>query len=277
MVSDFNLFDKELPWYGVLFVAGLLLGGFASSMRCKRRGMPREEAVYAACFGGIGGVIGAKLLSVLTSINYIIEYNLSFMDVMRNGFVFYGGLIGGFFGILIYCRIYKLKLADYLDIFAVSVPLGHSLGRIGCFLSGCCFGVEVPGGGFFTVTYTEAWGVPIGTPTGVPLLAVQLIEALCLIVLYVVLETIFRKTEKRGVCTYVYLFSYATIRFVLEFFRGDTVRGFILGMSTSQFISLLLIVIAAASIVFFRVRKKGKKSETEEVEAPKPTETESEN
>ena len=239
-----------------MFALGLIVGSFASSLRSKKREIKRIDAVYAACFGGMGGILGAKLLSILTSINYIIEYNLSFMDVMRNGFVFYGGLIGGFLGILLYCKIYKLSCADFFDIFAVSVPLGHAFGRVGCFLSGCCYGVKLPEAGLFTVTYTPEWGVPAGTPVGVPLLAVQLIEATCLLILYGVLEITFRKSSKKGLCAYVYLFSYAILRFVLEFFRGDGARGFIFGASTSQFISILIVLITLSVLIYSRIKVK---------------------
>ena len=93
------------------------------------------DIVCAAVFAGILGIVGAKLLFVLTSIDYIIEYKIPFTEIVKNGFVFYGGLLGGVFGLWLYCKIYKLPLKCFTDVFAVSIPLGHAVGRIGCFLS----------------------------------------------------------------------------------------------------------------------------------------------
>ena len=252
MSPYFYLFGREIPWYGVLFAGSLLLSGLLAAVRGKQRGIGGFDAAASSCYAGIGGIAGAKLLSVATSWKIIAEYDLSFLEVLQNGFVFYGGLIGGFLGLLLYCRIYHLPYADFLDVFAVRVPLGHAIGRVGCFLSGCCYGV--PYDGFPSVVYTAA--ADPNTPLGVPLFAVQLVESACLLLLYLALELLFHRSKK-GTCAFVYLFAYAFIRFVLEFFRGDPIRGGAFGLSTSQIISLLLA--AAGLIVLLVLRRRGKR------------------
>lgn len=250
--SHFTIFGKDIPYYGMLFMCGLLLGATLAALRSKRRGMVRMDVVMAACFTAIGGVLGAKLLSVLTSIKTIIENDLSFWHVLRNGFVFYGGLIGGGVGLLIYCLVYKQDPLPYCDAFAVSVPLGHALGRVGCFLSGCCYGK--PYDGPLAVIYEPT--VEGNPPFGVKLLPIQLIEAFCLVLLYVALEITYFKTKKKGLPFSLYVLSYAVIRFVLEFFRGDKVRGIHGGLSTSQWISLALVIGWILLFGFFLYRKK---------------------
>ena len=254
MSPYFVLFGKNIPYYGVLYSAGLLLGGCLGAIRCKKRGIQGIEAVYAACFTGIGGVIGAKILSILTSIKYIIAYSIPFMDIIKNGFVFYGGLLGGMLGLFIYCKAFKTDVLEYYDIFAVSLPIGHAIGRVGCFLSGCCYGM--PYDGPLAVTYTVA--ADPNTPLGVPLLPIQLIEASLLVGLYIVLEVVYHKTEKRGLCTSIYLLSYAAMRFVLEFFRRDVDRGSLFGVSTSQWISMILVVgWTVAYVLYLRKKNSG--------------------
>lgn len=249
-----NIFGKQIPYYGLLFAFGLLIGGLTALIRAKKRNIEKFDILCAAVFAGIFGIVSAKLFSVITSINYILDYQVPFIDVIKNGFVFYGGLVGGFLGLLLYCKIYKLPLTDFTDVFAVSVPLGHAFGRIGCFISGCCFGI--PHSGFLSITYTNA--VDPNTPIGTPLLAIQLIESIALFLLYITLVIIYYKTKPRGICTAIYVVAYAIIRFVLEFFRGDDVRGFILGASTSQIISICLIITMVYVLVYQKISKKSK-------------------
>lgn len=247
----FNFFGINIPYYGMLFVAGLFLSSCIILLNCKKRNIKQFDAVCCACFTGIGAILGAKTLSILTSIDIIIQYNLSIVDIIKNGFVFYGGLIGGFFGLLIYCKKYKLQVVAFLDVFAVSVPLGHSLGRVGCFLSGCCFGVNYNGP--LSVIYTTTANP--STPLNTPLLPIQLIEALFLIVLFIVLEILFYTTNKKGLCVTTYILSYAIVRFVLEFFRNDAERRFLFSISTSQIISILLIFLTLSFIFYKKIKR----------------------
>ncbi len=253
MKGYFTVFEKQIPYYGVLMLAGFLLGGLTAGFRAKKYGLSKMEMVYAACFAGVGGIVGAKLLSILTSIHLIIQYQLTFMQVMQNGFVFYGGLLGGALGLFIYVKAFKCDFVKYFEIFAVSVPLGHALGRVGCFLSGCCYGIECDCA--ISFTYVQAYDP--NTPLGVPLLPLQLIEGACLLVLYVALEVAFYKSKREGACLLGYLFAYPTVRFVLEFFRGDAIRGIWGGLSTSQWISLA-IMLATVIALTVRERKKQK-------------------
>ncbi len=250
----FTLFGKQIPYYGLLFMGGILLGGVLAVLHSSKRGIKKIDVVYSACFAGIGGIVGAKLLSIITSLQYIIEYSPSFVDVISNGFVFYGGLLGGFGGLAIYCKAFKLPLVDYMDVFAVCVPPCHAIGRIGCYLSGCCFGI--PYDGLFSVVYNNP--IDINTPKGIPLLPVQLIEAVCLLALFVILEILFFKSKRKGVVASVYLIAYAVIRTVIEFFRGDRARGLLFGVSTSQIISVLIIVAVVAVMVYTKLKSNKK-------------------
>lgn len=285
MYATFTIFGREVPYYGLLFIGGLLMGAFTAVPRRNKYGIERLDIVLAAVFAAIGGIIGAKLLSILTSIDYISQlisialdpnYELTLLEaivmIFQNGFVFYGGLIGGILGLFIYVKAYKLDVLKMFDIFAVSVPLGHAMGRVGCFISGCCYGIEYDGPLSFTYThpYDPRTDVnPLGTPVGVPLLPVQLIEAACLLCLYVVLEILFRKTKRPGICLLVYAMCYCIIRFTLEFFRGDIVRGFLWGMSTSQWISMAIFVCAVALFIFLLVHDKKKKNAAQPEEGDK--------
>ena len=202
-----------------------------------------------------GAIIGAKLLFILVSMDEIIRLKLSVLAVIKGGFVFYGGLVGGLLGLLVYTRQYKMKLTPFLDIYATVLPLGHAIGRVGCFFGGCCYGIRY--NGIFRVVYEQTAGQ---TPSGVGLLPIQLIEAIALLSLFFLQLFLFKRKKFAGRQAWSYIVSYSIIRFFLEFFRGDKIRGSVLWLSTSQWISLIML---CAVPLYLYYRKKT--SQTNEV------------
>ncbi len=244
-MNGFNILGRNIPLYGICFYLGITAAICAALIIAQKRKFPKIELVYSGIYTMIGAIIGAKLLFIAVSFRQIIELNIPFVNVIKGGFVFYGGLIGGAFGLFIYTKQFKLKIWEYLDIYAAVLPLGHAFGRVGCFFAGCCYGAPANWG----YVYTESAGT---TPTGVPLIPIQLIESGCLLILFFVqLAFAVLKPERENLNLKVYLISYPVLRFVLEFFRGDSERGRLL-FSTSQWISLIIIIIT----VFFMIRKK---------------------
>jgi phosphatidylglycerol:prolipoprotein diacylglycerol transferase len=144
-----------------------------------------------------------------------------------------------------------------LDGLVPSVPLAHAFGRLGCFFAGCCYGVPSAFGLEFNASELA--------PHGVKLLPVQLIEAGCNLLLFVLLLVLSRFCRRRGLLTGTYLAAYAVMRFVLEFFRYDAERGVFWGLSTSQWISLLLLP-AAVFILCFAGRSRAKEALAENKE-----------
>jgi phosphatidylglycerol:prolipoprotein diacylglycerol transferase len=128
-----------------------------------------------------------------------------------------------------------------------SVPLIHAFGRIGCFCAGCCYGI--PYEGTCHVVFEKSQVAPLG----ISLFPVQLVESGINILLFILLEIIVRKTKDIRISLATYMLGYGIMRFCLEFLRGDTIRGFLWNLSTSQWISLLLI--AGAMILLFCKRK----------------------
>ncbi len=236
MISYITIFGQIIPFYGILFFTGLLLAGFVGTLISKKRGLPKIEIVYSAVFMMIGGLAGSKLLFIIVSLPTIIEHRLSLMQLMQGGFVFYGGLIGGLLGLIAYVKIFKMEFFPFADVCAAVLPLGHAIGRLGCYTAGCCYGIPYDGVG--AVVYTETLG---HTPLGTPLLPIQLIEAICLLLLWVVLMVLYHRIRALGLLTGIYVISYGILRFILEFFRGDLERGHLL-LSTSQWISILIVI-----------------------------------
>jgi phosphatidylglycerol:prolipoprotein diacylglycerol transferase len=189
------------------------------------------------------------------------------LDFLQSGGVFYGGLIGGFLTLLILIRFYKLPFWKVADAFAPGVALGQAFGRQGCFAAGCCWGKQTDS--FFGVHFTEQaskfTGVPVYGPDGgsIHLHPTQMYESLAMFVVFGLLIYLHRRKKFDGQILIFYGLIYSVIRFSIEFLRDDP-RGSLLGindvigLSTSQIISLL---IAVASAIFLFLRRRSRVTE----------------
>lgn len=195
--------------------------------------------ILARLFGCLSGIFGA-----------IGRHEEITWDTVRNtGIVFYGGLIGLL--VTYHIVVSKTKQSIHIDtinILVVTIPLFHSISRIGCFLGGCCYGIEC--NGLLSVLYTTDIFGEVVTARRLP---VQLIEALFNFALFLYLLLLLRRDDwKRQNILERYLIIYSVFRFILEFFRGDIIRGIIAGVSFSQVISIGIWV---AIIVRIKLRK----------------------
>ncbi len=250
-----KLFNKEIPPYGVCFFIGILLSTIIAFVLLTNRKWEKFDFLCSVAYLLIGALLGAKLLFIIVSIDTIIQYNLTFIEILKGGFVFYGGLLGGALGVYIYGKQFKLNSIKYFDLCATVLPLGHAIGRIGCFLSGCCYGIKYDGP-FSHIYYNSA---NLFTPLNVNLFPVQLLEAFLLLILFIILLTMWLKKTKTGQITVVYLTIYAIIRFFLEYLRGDSERGRFINLSTSQWISFMILLIISIHYIIKHIKKKTKK------------------
>lgn len=261
-----EIMGLKIPTYGLISLVGIILAGALAYFLAKRRGLDPNELINIAIFATIGVFVGAHLLYAITRTqdiilviqNYSTYENIGeFLKDIWNycsGMVFYGGLYGGVLAGFIVIKVRKLSVGQYGDIFAVALPLFHAFGRVGCFFAGCCYGVPWEHG----VSGRVMGSGNVETITRFP---VQLCEAGILLVLATVLCLLFLKKKFNGELMVVYLASYGVIRFILEFLRGDEIRGRFLALSTSQWISVLTLVGVAVYVVFKLINKKKKTSE----------------
>ncbi|MBR2979376.1 MAG: prolipoprotein diacylglyceryl transferase [Myxococcaceae bacterium] len=235
--------SRPLTSYGLCAILGVLLGSALIGFLARRRGFPLFEAL-AACALGVGfGLLGAKLLFLAVSLPKIAVEGIG-PYIESGGFVFYGGLIVGSAAVIAYLRLIRLPALDFADVVAPGLALGHALGRVGCFLMGCCHGrpTDLPFGVRFPKTPFFAG------PTDTPLHPVQLYEAAFELALTGLLLGLClgRRTRRfSGDVFALWCAGYGSFRLIAElFWRGDD-RG--LGtrvLPPSALISLLLIAAA---------------------------------
>lgn len=258
MIPNFTIFGKTFSAYMICTLIGIFVAGIFSLKRVKKE--DELEYLTILLWSSIGVLAGGSLLFGITNIGYLakmfsgeIEFTLQNLGAVFGGSVFYGGLLGGLAVGYIYCRIKKIRFMKYADPTAMFIPLFHVFGRSGCFLSGCCFGCESSVGFVYKYSIIEM-------ANNVRRFPVQLAEAFGNLVIFCVIFRLFRKGLFKERLLYLYFISYSVMRFTLEFFRGDSYRGFLFGLSTSQIISVVLFIVGI--IWFLRGGKKMEKLQT---------------
>ena len=244
----------KLPSYFTLILIGILISFIVSLVRAKNYNIKKSNLTVALIFIIVGLIFGAKIFFALTTIPDIIKhldilssYPGEVILYMFSGWVFFGGLIGALIFLKMFAFQFNQNFNSYLSLLIPVFPLAHAFGRIGCFLAGCCYGVEYDG--VFCVIFPDSAIVE-----GVnlfPRFPVQLLEAFLNFILFILLLILSkRKISILG----VYFVSYSFIRFVLEFLRGDEIRGVFLYLSSSQWISIILFLIG----IYLLTKKRAK-------------------
>lgn len=235
--QGFSLFGFNVSYYGLIMALAMVFGVICAYFLCKIKKYDLSMPIDLALFALPCAIVGARLYyCIFNGVSSFWEI----FEVWKGGMAIYGGVIGGFLGVLWCCRLKKYSLARACDIAAPCLIIGQSIGRIGCYFAGCCYGVETlnPALQVFplSVLINGHWH-----------LATFFYEAFLNLIGFVVLVLIFSKTQKKGITTSWYLIIYGVIRFILEQFRdpaelltiGNT------GLRVSQVLSLVLIILGA--------------------------------
>lgn len=264
MYPIINIFGHNIGTYTICAAIGIFVCTFVGYFLIKdKKGVCIDDMIVTVVFVVLGMALGGHVIFGITNISKIIELfqnigNYTFLAFIETlfgrylgGMVFYGGMLGGLVALFIVCKYSQFGHADVMyDMYAVCIPLFHVFGRIGCFFGGCCYGVESKFG--FTV-HGNTLNPAINDVNRFP---VQLVEAGCNLLIFLTLFILHRKHKFKNRLLIVYFFIYPVVRFTLEFFRGDELRGFLFGLSTSQIISILLFVFAIVFTIADQAKNK---------------------
>jgi phosphatidylglycerol:prolipoprotein diacylglycerol transferase len=240
----FHLGSLTIYTYGVFVAAGVVLGIWFGSHQAARAGLSPVKVWNLGVYGILVAFATSKLWLVASAWSYYVADPRSLFSAatLQSGGTFYGGLLGGIAWVLIYTRWQKMPLLRTLDVAAAPVALGHAIGRVGCFMAGCCFGkpTSLPWG----VTFTSDVAARIsGTPLGIPLHPTQLYEAAAEFANFALLYLLGRRMRAPGRVVGVYLALYGVERGLLEFLRADPGRTPLFGGAASlmQLVSVAMI------------------------------------
>ncbi len=249
----FELGSFTVYTYGFLIAVGAALGFTYMARQAKKEfGMSFDQANTLFILLIVAGVVGGKFFMIFEDPGYYLSHPGKL--IAGSGFVFYGSLLFCIPTMLVYFRISKLPTPGMLDIMAIVTCIVHAFGRLGCFMAGCCYGL--PTDSWLGVIFTDP--TCSARPLHTPLHPTQLYESIFLFTLMTGLFILKSRKKFDSQVFLVYLMVYALGRSVIEVFRGDLARGFVVEgiLSNSQFISLL--VIATALYFYVKLSRKAK-------------------
>jgi len=225
----------QIPTYGVMLALAFIAALWLAMRSARRMGLPRDPIMDLWIAALVSGIVGAKLLLYLLDLPYYLSNPMAILLGLRSAGVFYGGLLAGV-GTCLFI-VWRRGLPGWIiaDIAAPSIALAQSIGRLGCFAAGCCYGKVTDVSWAVIFTSPEAQDIT-GVPLHVPLHPSQIYMAASNLLLFLVLLLIGCRKRYDGQVFLWYLLLYAVIRALLELTRGDP-RGELLGYSTSQIIA----------------------------------------
>ncbi len=250
-----NLGPLPIHTYGFLIAVGFLVAVYVIRTLATKTGQDVERVLDLTFWGLLVGFLGSRILFVLTRLESFMQDPVGIFRVWEGGLVFLGGPIAVVPFIAWYVKKHKLPIWQTMDTLIPGLVIAHMFGRFGCLAAGCCYG-KPTGTSFGLRFYSDMVDKSL---QGIPLHPTQLYEASALFVLFWGLLYVYKKRFFEGQVVLTYFMTYPIIRSIIETFRGDLIRGFVIDdvLSTSQFLSLIIFVIASTVLVF---RLKGRKN-----------------
>ena len=238
------MFNTKVPLYGVCMLLSIIFGTIVSYINSKHLKLDKTKRIAFIMYIILGTIFGGKYFTYFTHIN---EYkNFNFMKI---GYSSYGGILGILILLYIFSKQYKIKYEKLILTIIPSIPLMYSLGKIGCFLAGCCHGIEYQG--ILSITYKYSYIAP----NNISLFPVQLIESISFLTIFILIMYMFKKRKTKNIICITFILCGFT-KFILDYLRISH-KGVII--SINQIVSLLFVIIGII-LMITQYTKNGKKS-----------------
>ena len=232
--------------YGLMVAAAFLVSAFLLSRYARLLHYDKEFFWNFAFVILVGGILGGRLFYSILNFDFFLDNPQEIFMLWHVGLVWYGGFFGGLISASVYLKLKKKPFFKTADMVVPFVALGHAIGRIGCFLNGCCYG------------RVASWGVyfPVHNEVLIPS---QLLSVLGLLAIFVILRLLQDRPHRDGFIVVAYLLCASLERFIEEYFRGDSPRNFY-GLTVFQVLSAAIFF--GAGIVWYMILRFQKKTQT---------------
>jgi len=247
----FSIGPLTIHTYGLFVAIGFSVALLVATRVGKAQGMHPELVTDMGFITILCAIIGSRLMYVIMNFSYYKNHPLDIFRIWQGGLIFSGGLIAVFLVMGWYLKRHHLSFWKTGDLWAPAVAIGQSIGRIGCFMAGCCYGnpTDMKWGVVFTHPHSLA-------PLNIPLHPTQLYASLSGLIIFLVLMVLHAKRQFEGQVILWFLILHSTARLLIERFRGDD-RGLIPGMdmSTTQLVTALILIASVVTLIVLKSRK----------------------
>ncbi len=241
----FNLFSLEIRWYSLSYIFGIVFGWLYCKKLIIKNDKLKEIFDDLIFYLIIGIIVGGRLGYILFyNLNYYISNFSEIIMIWKGGMSFHGALVGIIVTVILFSKKHKINVFIFLDLIAISAPIGIFFGRIANFINGELVGKV-------TNVY---WGVIFPNVDSISRHPSQLYEAFLEgIILFIIMNLLYFKSNyKNGHCSLMFLIIYGVFRILSEFFREPDVQiGYIFGYLTMG-MTLSLIMIFAGIILYYK-------------------------
>ena len=253
----FSVGPLTMHTYGLMAALGVAAAITVTILSAKKEGFTTDQVMDMGFIMILSAIIGARLLYVLIKLPYYIKNPLEIFELWHGGLVFSGGVIAVIISMAFYLKRHNISFWKTGDLWAPGVAIGQAIGRIGCFMAGCCYGK--PTHCILGVTFTNPDSL---APRGVPIHPTQLYSSAAGFIIFVILIILKSKKRFNGQVILWFFILHSTARLAIERFRGDY-RGMLPGtnMTVTQFIALMTLVTAV--ILLFVKKHQSETTETE--------------
>ncbi|MCL5037004.1 MAG: prolipoprotein diacylglyceryl transferase [Chloroflexi bacterium] len=237
----FDIFGFQIYSYAVMLVVGFIFGLLLLKWRTDKAGLPADTAVDLSLYLIIGGIIGARLVYVFLNPVYYLHHLLEIIMLRQGGLSWHGGMAGGILAAWIYSRRTRIPFLKLLDLAIPSSFLGLAIGRIGCFLNGCCYGK------ISSLPWACVFKSAELTEPRHPAQIYELIMDLLIVALLLLWE---KKQKFQGELIVMGIILYSIARFIVEIFR-DSYNVFS-GISQAQAACIIMLIIFIPILIIGR-------------------------
>ena len=253
----FSIGPFTLHTYGLFVAIGFFLGLTVTVKIAKTEGLNSQQVLDMGFIVILSAIAGSRVMYIIMNITYYYQHPLDILKIWQGGLVFSGGIIGVIFALVWYVRRHNLSLLKICDLWAPAAALGQGIGRIGCFMAGCCYGRYTDVG--WAVIFTQPHAL---APQGVSLHPTQLYSSISGLVIFLIIFLLYSRRQFNGQVFLWFLILHSTARLGVEHFRGDD-RGIFLNsdMSATQCLATLILVASVVALIVLKSRNDKRKKE----------------
>lgn len=243
----FTIGSFSVRWYGIMVALAVLVVVLWLFWEIKKGAKVSYDTLFTAALIAIpSGIIFSRILHVIDLWDY---YSANPGQIVGfSGLTIYGAILGAVLGIWIYSKFSRFRFGYVMDLVAPGVLLAQAIGRVGCFINGCCYGAEAPSWLPWSVVYTHS---QCYAPLGVSLHPTQVYEIVFLLIAFGVLFPLRKRFQPDGSLFLIYLGAYSAWRVGIGFLRDGT--SFLFGLHQAQVIGIIILIIAI-TILIWRTR-----------------------